>query len=154
MRAYEAVRYLHIVGAIAWVGSGIGLAVLSKQLRASRDLQALLAVGGQSQALGRILFAPAALLTIVSGIALVVMATAIRFSDLWILIGFAGIGGSAAAQMLVAEPAHRRFITLAAEEGPDHPATVAAARRAGLADVIDVAVLLLVVLAMVTRPTL
>jgi uncharacterized membrane protein len=152
--AYATLKFAHIVGAIAWVGSGIGLAVLAHQLRRSRDLVALVAVGEQSQGLGKILFMPAALVTVAAGIALVTIEPAFGFADLWVLIGFGGIIGSGVAQMAVAEPTNRRFMTLAAERGVEDPETLAAGRRVSVGNALDIAILLFVVWAMVAKPAL
>lgn len=152
MNRYEIFKFLHIVGAIAWVGSGIALTVLGRQMRKEKDYAGLLVMGHHSQALGTLLFTPAALLTIGFGIALVAIDPAIGFGDLWILIGFGGILGSGIAQMALAAPAERRFLSAAAEYGTDHPETAQASRRLGLGSILDTGVLLVVVWAMVAKP--
>lgn len=154
MTLYELAKYLHIVGAVAWVGSGIGLAVLAGQLRAARDLPGLMAFENHGEALGKLVFTPAALVTVVAGVGMVANNATIGFGDLWIVIGYVGIALSGVAQMAVAAPASRRFVTLAADHGIDHAETLAAGRRAGLGNLLDVGVLLVVIWAMVARPTL
>ena len=154
MTRYELFRLLHIVGAIAWLGSGIGLAVLNRQLLRAQEHVALVAIGRSSQALGTRLFMPAALVTVAFGVALVATEESYRFTDLWILIGFGGIVASGVAQMAVAEPAGKRYLALADEHGTDHPELNPVARRAAFGNVLDVGLLLVVVLAMVVKPTL
>jgi uncharacterized membrane protein len=154
MTRYELFKLLHVVGAIAWVGGGMGLLVLSRRLLAARDYRGLHDLGQQSQALGTWLFMPAALLTVGFGVALVAAEAAFGFADLWILIGFGGILASGAAQMALAGPAGRRFSALAAEHGFDHPGVAAAARRVTYGNAADVGLLLVVVWAMVAKPTI
>jgi hypothetical protein len=108
----------------------------------------------QSQTLGTWLFAPASLLTLVAGIALVATEAAFSFTDLWILIGFGGILASPIFQMTVSNRARERFLTLKANEGSDHPQLLAAERFVTLLNTFDIFVLLLVVWAMFAKPVL
>jgi uncharacterized membrane protein len=149
---YDILKFLHIVGAIAWVGGGLGLVILSRRFVAARDYTGLLSLGRQSQALGTWLFMPAALITVGFGIALVATEAAFRFTDLWILIGFGGVIASGVAQMVVAEPASKRFMALATEHRTDHPDVAEAARKLTRTGFLDLGILLLVVWAMVAKP--
>jgi uncharacterized membrane protein len=152
--AYDLLKFAHIGGAIVWIGSGICLAVLAAGLRGARDVAGLLALGGQGERLGKLLFTPAAFVTLAAGIGMVAIEPTWSFGDLWILIGFGGIAASGVVQMAVAGPAERRYSTLAADAGIDAPETVAAARRMVTGNVLDIGLLLVVVLAMVAKPTL
>jgi uncharacterized membrane protein len=154
MTRYELFKLLHVVGAIAWLGSGIGLLVLHRQFVRAADHAGIAAILRQSKALGNRLFMPAALVTVVFGVALVATEPVFRFGDLWILIGFGGIVASGVAQMAVAEPASKRFMALLTEHDADHPELPAVARRMGVGNSLDVAVLIVVVWAMVARPML
>lgn len=154
MTRTELFTLLHILGAIGWLGGGLGLLMLSRQMVHARDYTGLLKVGRHGQALGTRLFMPASLVTIVFGIALVATEPAYRFGDLWILIGFGGIVGSGIAQMTVAERAAKRFEGLMAEHGDGHPDVSSAARRITVGSMLDLGVLLVVVWAMVAKPLL
>ncbi len=154
MTRYELFKLLHIVGAMAWVGAGIGLLVLNRQLVRTRDFAGVLTVGRQSKALGTRLFIPASLATVVFGIALVATEPGYGFTDLWILIGFAGIVLSGIAQSAITERSGKRFIALATEHGTDHPGLTAAARGITLGSALDVGLLVVVVWAMVAKPLL
>lgn len=151
---YELFKFLHIVGAIAWVGGGIGLVILAQRFVRAKDHAGLLSLGNQGQALGTRLFMPASLVTVGFGIAMVATEPRLAFTDLWILIGFGGILGSGVAQMLVSARNDKRFMELATEHGLDHPDVAAAARKVGYGGVLDVGILLFVVWAMVAKPTL
>lgn len=154
MTRYDLFKLLHVVGAIGWVGGGMGLLVLSRRFIAARDYAALLCIGKHGQALGAWLFMPASLVTIGFGVAMVATEPTLRFADLWILIGFGGVLASGTAQMAVAAPAEKRFTVLAGEHGLDHPDVGAAARRITYGSTLDVGLLLIVVWAMVAKPTL
>ena len=153
MTRYELLRLLHVAGAIAWVGGGLGLLVLHRQLARVRDHATLAAIGRQSQALGNRLFVPASLATVGFGIALVATEDVVGFGDLWILIGFGGIVASGIAQSVVAGPAGKRFLALMAE-GADDAALADTVRRMTLGNALDIGLLLVVVAVMVAKPTL
>lgn len=149
---HEIFKFLHVFGAVAWVGSGIGLSVLGWRLRRAGDLTSLTAIYRRAEDLGKLLFAPAALLTLAFGVAMVATTAAIGFGDLWILIGFSGIVLSGVAENAIAGPANKRF--LAAMDAGDTARADRHAGRALLGNYLDVAVLIVVVWAMVARPML
>jgi uncharacterized membrane protein len=151
---YEIFKLLHVVGAIAWVGGGMGLLVLSRQMIRAHDFDGLVTMGRHGESLGTWLFMPASLLTVGFGVAMVATEPTLRFADLWILVGFGGLIGSGIAQMAVAGPAQKRFLSLMSEHGDRHPEVADAARRVTLGNVLDVGLLLLVVWAMVAKPLL
>jgi uncharacterized membrane protein len=153
MTRYELFKLLHVVGAIAWLGGGIGLFVLTRRLVATRDHGGLAALGRQSDSLVTWLFMPAALLTIGFGVIMVATEASLGFTDLWILLGFGGIALSGVAQMAVAGPAHKRFLSLLDRDLGDAE-VLAAVRRLSLGSLLDIGILLVVVWAMVAKPTL
>jgi uncharacterized membrane protein len=153
MTRYELFKLLHVVGAIAWLGGGIGLFVLTRRLVATRDHGGLVALGRQSDSLGTWLFMPAALLTIGFGVIMVATEASLGFTDLWILLGFGGIALSGVAQMAVGGPAHKRFLDLV-DRDLDDAEVGAAVRRLSLGSLLDIGILLVVVWAMVAKPTL
>ncbi|WP_052664251.1 DUF2269 family protein [Nitriliruptor alkaliphilus] len=151
---YEAFRFLHVVGAIVWLGSGIGLLMLNQQFIRARDHRGLLAVGRRTEALGTKLFAPASLVTVGAGVVMVATTDTLGFGDLWILIGFVGVVLSGVAQMAVAAPAYTRFQALVEEHGPESEDVHDAARALRLGNLLDIGVLLGVVWAMTAKPML
>jgi uncharacterized membrane protein len=150
---YEIFKLLHVVGAITWVGSSIGLFVLTRRLLVTKDQAGILALGRQSQALGNRIFIPAGLLTVGFGVALVATEAVFSFTDLWILLGFGGIVLSGVAQSTITERGNKRLLQLA-EHDLDDPEFAMAARRVTLGSGIDIVILLVVVWAMVAKPML
>ncbi|HSM00985.1 MAG TPA: DUF2269 family protein [Acidimicrobiia bacterium] len=154
MTRYELFKFLHVVGAIAWVGGGIGLTILGRRLVAAKDHSALKSINDLGKALGNWLFIPASALTIIFGVAMVFDSPAIEFTDLWILIGFGGIIASGAVEGMIGQRAGREFATAIEQHGPGSARATAASKRMMLGGTLDVLLLLVVVWAMVVRPTL
>lgn len=151
MTRYELFEFFHVVGAIAWLGGGIGLTILGRRLVAVRDHATLIALDEQGKALGNRLFMPASILTIGFGIAMVIDAPVIGFGDAWILIGFGGVIASGASEGLVAQRAAKAFTAAVGQYGVGSPQATAAASRLTLGATLDVFFLLIVVGAMVAR---
>jgi uncharacterized membrane protein len=153
MTRFEVFRMLHILGAIAWVGAGIGLLTLTRPLVRGHDYAGMVSVGRQAQALGTRLFIPAALVTVGFGVALVATEPVFSFTDLWILIGLGGIAASGVAQSVVTEPATKRFTAVVSEHGTGHPELATLGRRITFGSSLDVGLLLVVVWAMIAKPS-
>ncbi len=152
MSWHEVLRFAHLVGAIAWVGSAIGLTALSSGMLAKRDYRGILTVARGSESLGAMVFIPAALLTVGSGVAMVATQPGFRFTDLWILLGIAGIVGSGMVEGLISTPATKQVEAVASQHGDASPALETPARRLTRGGLLDAAVLLAVVAVMVLRP--
>ncbi len=152
MNSHQILRFVHLVGAIGWVGSAIALLALGRAQLASGDYSGMWSVVRRSEALGKMVFIPAAILTVGSGIAMVASQPAFRFTDLWILLGIAGIVVSGVVQATFAGPAVKQIEVLAEEHGTDSVELAHPARRLNLAAALDTGLLLLVVAAMVFRP--
>jgi uncharacterized membrane protein len=154
MTGYEFFKFMHVVGAIAWLGGGIGLTIYAWRLRVAQEYESLLIMQHRGEDLGKYLFMPAGLLTIGFGILMVATEAFLSFTDLWILIGFGGIAVSGYAEMGIAAPAGKKFVVAAAEHGPGSPEAAAHAARSARGNLLDVAALLVVVWAMVAKPLL
>jgi uncharacterized membrane protein len=154
MTRYELFKFLHVVGAIMWVGGGIGLTVFAWRARAAGDLRSLVAMVERGKDLGNFLFMPAFALTLGFGIAMVATESVLSFGDLWILIGFGGIALSGVAEMAITQPAGKRLMAAVEASGVGSPEAKAAARGSLNGSILDVTVLLVVVWAMVAKPML
>lgn len=152
MTRYEFFKFLHVAGAIVWLGAGVGLTVLWRGLTRAKEADAIRAIGTQNKALSAKVFGPAVLVTLAFGVAMVFDTPAFDFSDLFIIVGFVGIGFSGAINGAVADPATKRLVAAIESDGFDSPAAAAARAKVRLAGNLELLVLFAVVLAMVVKP--
>ena len=149
---YTLLKFLHVAGAIVWVGGVIMLTVLNARLAAGGDGAGQAALARASGTLGRIMVGPAALLTLVAGVAAAGIGGSM--GALWTTYGFAGILVSVGLGSTVIRRTTSTLQTALAE-----PAAAGAdlatlrSRLTGL-NLVNVFVLLSVVAAMVFKPTL
>lgn len=95
LSTYTLFKFLHVVGAILWVGGISTLTVLYLQVTRVQDWPTIGALLRASAVTGRALVGPAAALTLVAGIA--TGATGgLDFGMLWLTWGFVGILASIA----------------------------------------------------------
>ena len=147
---YDLFKFLHVLAAVVWVGSGFGLIALT--LVMARDRAATAAVAPYMDKLGQRLFGPSAVLTLIFGIVTVVVSDgAVRFSDPWIAVGFGGFVLSGIVTMMAA-PATRKLGELTAEKGHDHPDVAAAGRKVTSLHSASLVILVVVIAAMVFKP--
>lgn len=154
MRYYDLVKFLHVLGAAVWVGSGVALLTLFTLVRRAGDEATMAGMTRQSIKLGNIVFGPAAAATFVFGILLVFISDAIGFTDLWVLIGFGGVLFSGVISGGMGGTLEKRAAALEAEPGADRAAIDALRRRVVALNRIDLVILIVVVWAMVDKPTL
>ena len=151
MTLYALLKFLHVVSVVIWVGSGFGLLVLTRLLRRSGDRRGALSVGRQLETLGKLLFTPAAVSTLVFGIAMVVTADSFSFGDAFILIGFGAIAVSVILSVAVRLPTGASIGTFVQEGGPDDPRIDEAFSRLMRVNVADQTILIVTIWAMVTQ---
>jgi uncharacterized membrane protein len=147
---YDLFKFLHVVAAVVWVGSGVGLVALT--LTMAKDRAAIGAVMPHLERLGPRLFGPASGAALIFGVITVLTSDGRwEFTDPWILIGFAGFALSGVVTML-ATPRQKRLGELAAEKGPDHPDVAAGALQIINMRRIDLLILVVVIADMVFKP--
>jgi uncharacterized membrane protein len=154
MTRYELFKFLHVTGAIVWLGGGVGLTILWSGLTKAKEADAIRAIGTQNKALSAKVFGPAVLLTLAFGVAMVIDTPAFAFSDFWIISGFIGIGFSGAINGAVADPATKRLVAAIESDGFDSTAAAAARAKVRLAGNLEMLVLFAVVFVMVAKPGL
>jgi uncharacterized membrane protein len=118
MDLYTIVKFLHVLTAVIWVGGAFLLFVAGEVAQRAPGP----VYGGFSVVtarLGNLVFVPAAMSTLVLGIALTVMAWS--FADLWIILALAGIATSIAFGIIVIKPTTDEIARIAAAESPDSP---------------------------------
>jgi hypothetical protein len=150
---YDLFTFLHIVGALVWVGAGATFQVLNARLAAARDHAGIAAKSAQGEWFGKAVFSTSAGVTLVAGVATVLASDdAWSFGDLWITWGFAGVALSIVFGAMFSERTARELAATVEATGPDTAQVEDLQRRLGRCGAIDLVILLSVVAAMVWKP--
>jgi uncharacterized membrane protein len=148
---YAFFRVIHVTAAVFWVGGGMLLTALAIRAERANDAGDLAALARQAAFAGERLFAPLGMLAFLSGIAMMIN-TDWGWGKFWVSAGLVGYVLSFGTGVGVLAPAVRKVERLISEHGANAPETQAAIRRLLRIARIDVAVLILVVADMVTKP--
>src|SRR5437867_9554610 len=148
---YALFRVAHVVVAVFWVGGGLLLTVLALRAERSDDPNEIATLARQAAFAGEKLFAPAGLIVLAMGIAMMVN-TDWGWGKFWVVGGLVGYGLTFVTGIAVLSPLAKKIDALMADKGPAAPETQAAIQRILVVARFDVAVLLLVVADMVTKP--
>ncbi|HEU5098787.1 MAG TPA: DUF2269 family protein, partial [Roseiflexaceae bacterium] len=84
---FSALKFLHIVAAIIWVGGVITMTILNIRLSSTRNSAAMAALASAGGFLGQRVFGPAAAVTLLAGLATALNA-GFPMRSLWIIWGF------------------------------------------------------------------
>jgi uncharacterized membrane protein len=152
MTLYELLLALHIVAAIIWLGAGFLVAVLVFGAERAGDRMKEASHHQDVAWLAPRLFIPASLATLLLGIA-VTAEGSWDFDQLWIVLALAGWAVSFGLGFFYFRPEGERIGELVERHGPDYPEVDRRIRRLNVVDRVQVAILFLVVLDMVLKPT-
>jgi uncharacterized membrane protein len=148
---YSVFRVVHVVVAVFWVGGGLTLTVLGLRAESLDDPAEIATLARQAAFVGEKLFAPAGLIVLLMGIAMVINAD-LGWGHFWIVAALVGYAVTFATGVGVLSPLAKKVDALITEEGAESPAAQAAIRKILLVARVDVTVLLLVVADMTTKP--
>ena len=148
---YAVFRAVHVTVAVFWVGGGLLLTVLGLRAERAKDPNEMATIARQAAFVGEKLFAPAGLIVLLMGIAMMINIDW-GWSTFWVVAGLVGYAATFATGIGVLSPLAKKVDRSIAELGPAAPETQAAIQRILLVARFDVAVLLLVVVDMVTKP--
>lgn len=155
---YTTLKFVHVLAAIIWLGSGFSLLLLTSRMVRARDYTGAVALTTQSESFGRTIFGPAAMTTLVAGVAMVIIGQ-LSFADLWVVIGLVGVAVSFVLGAVLAERTGRQLrAALPTEQPADataefHHGDIDRLRgRMVLISSLDLLVLTVVVWAMVAKP--
>ena len=151
MTGHQIYLLLHVLGAIFWVGTGVGMAVLAGRVAAAGVPERMLEFARDSEWLGLRVFLPSNLLVLASGV-LLVHEDAWGYDPLWIRLGVADFALSFVTGAAVFGPQWPRLVELAETEGIAAPQARQRLRRLLFASYVDLGVLLAVVTAMTLKP--
>jgi len=148
---YAIFRVVHVVVAVFWVGGGLTLTILGLRAQRLNDPREVVTVAGQAAFVGEKLFAPAGLVVLLMGIAMVINGD-VGWNHFWVIAGLVGYAATFVTGVGVLSPLAKKITRSAEQHGPEHPETLALIDRILLIVRVDVSVLLLVVADMVLKP--
>jgi uncharacterized membrane protein len=147
-------HFLHQLAAIVWLGGVLALNVLQLQVGRGQDRAALGPLLRRTDMYGRAVIAPAGLVTLLTGIVLVIQDDDASWSALRVWWGIVGMFASLALGATLIRVNNAELRRLTADAGHDDRQVIARQQRAAALYGVNLLVLLSVVWAMVFRPTL
>jgi uncharacterized membrane protein len=148
---YAVFKTIHVLLAVVWVGGGVLLTILAVVADRRNNPNELATIARQAVFVGERIFAPAGLAVFLMGIAMM-LNTDWGWGHFWVVAGLIGYAATFVNGLVVLTPLAKKASALLDEKGAEAPETQAAIARILLIARIDVAVLLLVVADMVTKP--
>jgi uncharacterized membrane protein len=149
---YSAFKAIHVIGAVVWIGGGALLTILGMVAERKNDAAELATVARQAATVGEKLFAPAGLVVVAMGISMMVN-TDWGWGRFWVVAGLVGYAITFVTGVGVLAPLAKKVTALVEEKGPTDPEKTAQIKKILLIARVDVAMLLLVVIDMVTKPS-
>ncbi len=147
---YDFWQFLHVTLATLWVGGSIFFLFLTLRFGTFRDNPIAGPATGLVAKTSVPLFVVASLGTFVTGL---IMAFGwVGFGPLWIKIGLAGVIMSMGLGFGYHKPHAAKMEAAMKATGPDDPAVQAMVRQSSMVSVIELAFLVMVIWAMVTKP--
>jgi uncharacterized membrane protein len=148
---FTAFMTVHVIFVVIWIGGGAALTILGMVAERKSDGAQLAVIAKQAAFLGQRVFAPAAIVVVVMGGAMVQNA-GIGYGHFWIVFGLLGFLTTFVIGIAVLSPMAVKVSEIVEAHGPD-----AAESRAAIAKILliaraDVAMLLLVIVDMVSKP--
>lgn len=147
---YSIVKFLHVSSAILWLGGGFVLILIGARAVRSGDTQTLVVNLRNTASLGTILFMPASLATLVTGLLIAILW--VGFSDLWIMIGLAGAAATFITGVAFVKPVGDRLSAMVAEDGVT-PAVLEEGSKLLRIAKFDYTVMVVIIADMVLKPT-
>jgi uncharacterized membrane protein len=148
---YAFFKWVHVSGAVLWVGGGLTLTILALRAERSSDPIEMATIARQAAFVGERVFAPIGILVLLAGIGMV-LNLHWDWGSSWIVIGLVGYAVTFLTGLLFLGPQAKRIGQLIETAGPEADETQAAIRRILLIARVDEGVLLLIVGAMVVKP--
>lgn len=151
MTRYELFLFLHVSGAIIWLGAGFLVTILELKAGRTGAPAEMRRVGETNNWLTPRLFIPSALATFVLGILLTIEGPW-SFGDLWIVLGLAGFATTFITGVGFLSPEAKRLDAAIATHGPTSPQAQRHMHRLVVATRVDMVVLFAVVFVMASKP--
>jgi uncharacterized membrane protein len=153
-RVFEVLKFVHIVAAMIWIGTGIYFQFQGTRLARTDDPARLAMFAKDTEYAGLHFIMPSTIFVLVMGIAMVAYSPGYNFTDTWILVGLVGFAATFVTGAFFIGPTAGKVATLLETEGPASPGVQAAIKKIFMISRIDQVVLLVVVADMVFKPGL
>lgn len=147
---YQLILYLHILGGIVWVGGAVAIQVLSIRFSRSDDPAELPRFATHMEFLGRVLFGPAAIVILVTGLIMTFQAWSI--GQFWIAVALGLWILSAVSGAVYLGPRAKRAAALVETEGPSSAEAHTLLRRLALVSRLELISFAVIVALMVFKP--
>ena len=148
---YTAFMAIHVLFVVIWIGGGALLTVFGIMAERNQDTDQVGQIAKMAAFAGEKIFAPAGIVVVTMGIAMVLDAH-LGFDHFWIIFGLLGFLATFLLGVGVLSPMAKKLNELVEEKGPTAPETQAVITKILLIARADVAMLLLVIVDMVTKP--
>ena len=148
---YGLFKAIHVTSAVLWVGGGMMITILAIVAERSNDPLQIANVARQAATVGEKFFAPIGLITFLMGLAMM-LNTNWGWGHFWIVVGLIGYATTFGIGIGLIAPTVKKLHAVIETNGPTHPDSIALIKRVMLLARVDVALLLIVVLDMVTKP--
>ncbi|HEY9840806.1 MAG: DUF2269 family protein [Candidatus Sericytochromatia bacterium] len=148
---YLFFKYLHLLGAIGWIGGLITLSWINWNLSRESSRQTLQSLSRFAAGFGPRFVGPAALLTLLAGIA-TTRSGGLQFHQLWISLGFAAIALSILLGATLIRATTKQLSGLLATEAGHEQEITTTQRRLGSLNLLNLLILLAVAGVMVFKP--
>jgi uncharacterized membrane protein len=149
---YELLLFVHVMGAIIWVGGNVTIQAIGTRLRRSDDPVQMAQFAGHVEWVGTRILTPAAIVIVIAGVFMVLDAWS--FELLWVIIGIAGFIYSLVAGAVFLGPLSGRTGKMIQERGPEDPEVQSNLAKLFNFSRIELVILIIVVFAMTVKPTL
>jgi len=149
---FNALKYVHILAAMIWLGTSIYLQFTATRLAKANDPERMASFAKDAEYTGTHLIMPTTILLLLMGIAMVAYSPVYSFTDTWILLAFAGYAATFVTGAFVIGPTSGKIGKLIEAEGAASVQGQALIKKIFAVSRVDLVVLLLVVADMVFKP--
>jgi uncharacterized membrane protein len=148
---YSAFMAVHVLFVVIWIGGGALLTVFGVIAERKNDTDEVAQLAKMAAFAGERIFAPSGLIVVAMGISMVLNAH-LGFGHFWIIFGLIGFLITFLIGVGVLSPMAKKLDALVQEKGPTAPETQEVITKILLIARADIAMLLLVIVDMVTKP--
>jgi uncharacterized membrane protein len=148
MSWYEFLLFVHVVGAVVWLGGSFFSQAYGVVVRRGGDPREMAAFAGRASRLAERLFVPASLLVLLAGIGLMVEGSW-QWGQLWVVFALVTFAASFVTGLFHISPMGKRL----ADVGPETPEGQALIARIFRVLRVDLLFMYAIVFAMTVKPT-